>query len=202
MLDAFDAGRQPGDRPPAPGALALVQAFVNSSYDLVRVHGADLRPSPGALRDWLAERELIAPDALVTESDLERAVAVREGIRALLLHNNGLTPDGAAISRLNAVAATLGLLVCFQSDGPSIAPERAGVDGALGWIVAITMRAMLDGSWARLKACRESGCHWAFYDRSRNQTSAWCSMSVCGGRVKARRHYRSRRPRPDPVRNP
>jgi predicted RNA-binding Zn ribbon-like protein len=52
---------------------------------------------------------------------------------------------------------------------------------------------MLDGTWDRLKACPGHDCGWAFYDHSRNQTGRWCSMSVCGGRAKARAHYHRRR---------
>jgi predicted RNA-binding Zn ribbon-like protein len=182
--------------------LALVQAFVNSNYDLVDVHGADLLASPPALHRWLVDRGLIGPRTCVGESDLERALAVREGIRALLLCNNGLELDHAAVSRLNEVAATVGIVASFESAGPQFAAGNTGADGALAQVVAISARAMLDGSWSRFKACRETDCHWAFYDRSRNQASAWCSMAVCGGRAKARRHYRSKRPRSGGPRTP
>jgi predicted RNA-binding Zn ribbon-like protein len=60
-------------------------------------------------------------------------------------------------------------------------------------LLAITATAMLDGTWQRLKACPGHECGWAFYDHSRNQTSRWCSMAVCGGRAKARAHYHRRR---------
>jgi predicted RNA-binding Zn ribbon-like protein len=52
---------------------------------------------------------------------------------------------------------------------------------------------MLDGSWPRLKACPRDVCGWAFYDRSSNASATWCSMAVCGGRVKAGAYYRRRR---------
>ena len=45
---------------------------------------------------------------------------------------------------------------------------------------------MRDGTFARLKACREHTCEWAFYDHSRNRSATWCSMEVCGNRAKAR----------------
>jgi predicted RNA-binding Zn ribbon-like protein len=50
--------------------------------------------------------------------------------------------------------------------------------------------AMLDGTWSRLKACRE--CRWAFYDHSRNGAGSWCSMAVCGSRVKQRAYHARR----------
>jgi len=48
------------------------------------------------------------------------------------------------------------------------------------------------GLWERLKACRQDTCGWVFFDGSRNRSSSWCSMQVCGGRAKAS-SYRSRR---------
>ena len=53
--------------------------------------------------------------------------------------------------------------------------------------------AMGDGSWERVKACRDEGCEWAFYDRSRNRSGVWCDMAVCGNRTKVRA-YRERKP--------
>jgi predicted RNA-binding Zn ribbon-like protein len=51
---------------------------------------------------------------------------------------------------------------------------------------------MLDGTWARLKACPGRDCGWVFYDHSRNQSARWCSMKVCGDREKARAYYQRR----------
>jgi len=41
--------------------------------------------------------------------------------------------------------------------------------------------------WERLKLCDSDPCRWAFYDRSKNQSSRWCKMASCGNREKARR---------------
>jgi len=57
-------------------------------------------------------------------------------------------------------------------------------------------RSALDGTWARLKVCAEDACMWAFYDRSKNRSGNWCSMAVCGNRMKARRHYQRARATP------
>jgi len=61
---------------------------------------------------------------------------------------------------------------------------------ALDRVVAIALGAMLDGSFARLKACRN--CHWSFYDYSPNRSATWCSMQLCGNRKKTRA-YRARK---------
>ena len=67
-----------------------------------------------------------------------------------------------------------------------------GAGDPLAHVVAIAFRAMLEGTWPRLKACRN--CKWAFYDYSKNRAASWCSMQLCGNRLKTRA-YRSRRAR-------
>src|SRR5690349_6523254 len=89
---------QPGGRRPAPGDLAMVQAFVNTHYDLVRDHGAEVLASPSALHDWLADAGLVDPGARTLRAgDLRRALAVREGLRALAFANNGEALDADAV---------------------------------------------------------------------------------------------------------
>ncbi len=46
---------------------------------------------------------------------------------------------------------------------------------------------------ARVTQCDGSDCTWLFLDRSRTGNRRWCSMSSCGNRAKARRHYRRSR---------
>jgi predicted RNA-binding Zn ribbon-like protein len=50
---------------------------------------------------------------------------------------------------------------------------------------------MLDGSFARLKACRN--CRWSFYDYSPNRSATWCSMQICGNRTKTRAYRRRKK---------
>jgi predicted RNA-binding Zn ribbon-like protein len=45
----------------------------------------------------------------------------------------------------------------------------------------------------RVRECDAGDCNWLFLDRSRGGTRRWCSMSSCGNRAKARRHYRRQR---------
>jgi predicted RNA-binding Zn ribbon-like protein len=41
----------------------------------------------------------------------------------------------------------------------------------------------------RLRACANDECRLFLLDRSKPNTARWCSMKVCGNRLKARRHY-------------
>jgi predicted RNA-binding Zn ribbon-like protein len=192
----FDGGAlQPGGRPPAPGRLALVQAYVNSFFDLEGEWGADLFATPDRLASWLADRGFLPAGTSLHARDRNRAIAVREGLRGLAAGNNDASPEvaGASLADINRAAAGARVEVLLEAEGPRFAATGAGLDRALGVVLAITGTAMLDGSWQRLKTCPGHRCGWAFYDHSRNQTGRWCSMSVCGGRAKARAHYRRQR---------
>jgi predicted RNA-binding Zn ribbon-like protein len=161
----------------APEPLRLVQRFVNT---------IDLSHDREWLSDWLGEGGLGA----ASETDLDRARAVREAIRELLYANNGHGGGEDATGTL-AAAADAALLTIDFPRGQLVA-RAPGIDGVLGRVLVACLGAMSDGSWARLKCCRNVDCRWAFYDRSKNRSATWCSMQICGNRTKTRT-YRSRR---------
>ncbi len=41
----------------------------------------------------------------------------------------------------------------------------------------------------RVRECANGKCLWLFLDESKNGTRRWCSMTACGNRAKAHRHY-------------
>jgi predicted RNA-binding Zn ribbon-like protein len=168
----------------APEPLYLVQRFVNS-VDLET--GEDELHDPRALRDWLAQRDLLDPGTEVSAADLRRARDVREGLRAVLLANNGLELDVAKVERLDRAVARAGVRVRFRPGAdPELVPEAAGVNGAIARLMAIVAAAVEHGRWERLKACPRDSCRWAFYDRSKNRSGRWCRMQECGNIEKAR----------------
>jgi predicted RNA-binding Zn ribbon-like protein len=174
----------------APGELELVSAFVNTIEVDV---GEDELAGPEALARWLCEHGLLGRDEQAAPGDVARAVELREALRALLLANNGGPADPHAAEVLDAAARRARLGLRFDADGRArLAPERGGVDGALGRLLAVVARAMEAGTWPRLKACRSDACLWAFYDHTKNRSGVWCTMEVCGNRTKVRA-YRARR---------
>jgi predicted RNA-binding Zn ribbon-like protein len=187
-------GMEPGGREPAPGALRLVQAFVNT-VDLE--DGPDRLARPEGLSEWLVETGLLAAPAPIDGEDLARAVAVREDLRLLALANNDAgVRSQDVLTRLGETADRAELTLRFDvSGGSSLVPAAAGLDAALGSLLAVVHAASADGSWFRLKACLNDACRWAFYDHSRNRAGRWCTMEICGNRSKARRAYRARRGR-------
>lgn len=175
----------------APGSLALIQALVNTQYGQARRTHAELT-RPDQLRAWLTQQRLLADETQVTEGDLRRIIQLREALRGLLRANNEGAFLAAQIETLNHLASNAPLTVHFEQDGSSsLQSDVAGVDGVIARLVGIVLTSMTDGTWTRLKACRNERCQKAFYDNSKNRSGAWCSMANCGSRLKARA-YRER----------
>jgi predicted RNA-binding Zn ribbon-like protein len=165
----------------APEPLRLVQLFVNTAD---REHGREWLQTVDDLRRWLVERDLLQPQsARLGAAEVERARNVREALRGLIRGN-------ATSEVLDQAAGDARLTLRFEPGGTMLVPGARGADGALGSILAVVYGAMQDGSWQRLKTCPR--CSWVFYDYSRNRSAAWCSMQLCGNRVKTRSYYRRR----------
>lgn len=196
-MSAVGFAPQPGGRAPAPGDLAVVQAFMNTRWDLASAGHTEMLVSPEAVHDWLRRHGLIGgPMMRLTLDDLDRALVVREGLRALAFANNGHRVDEEAIAALHAASKGAKVEVYLEADRPRLIADTKTIDGAIAALFAITAGAMIEGSWQRLKACPERDCGWAFYDHSRNRSGRWCSMKVCGERHKARTYYRRKTRQP------
>jgi len=174
---------------PAPMPLLRVQGFVNTR-DLE--DETDLLDIPATARAWLLEAGLLDGASSLSASDLERARAVREAIRALI-EAGGAEGDGA-LEPLRRLAASHHAQLTLAKDGAIELENRrsGGLDDGLFELLLIIHRAQQDGTWARLKICANHECEWAFFDRSRNQQGNWCDMAVCGNRLK-NRELRARR---------
>jgi predicted RNA-binding Zn ribbon-like protein len=167
----------------APEPLELVQRFVNSA-DLET--GEEELDGPEAVVAWMTARDLCEPGCRATDAEYRRALAVREGLRAVLDGHNGGEPDPDALAALEKAAGHASLRATFDATGPRLAPVCGGIDAGLATLLGMVTTAAADGSWGRLKACADDGCRWAFYDQSRNRSGRWCSMATCGNQQKAR----------------
>jgi predicted RNA-binding Zn ribbon-like protein len=182
---------QPGGREPAPGELSVVQSFLNTRWNLADPRRGDMLTSGEALADWLEAHRVLDERPRLGQADLDRVLAVREGLRALAFANNDRGLEEAAVDAMRDASRGAGTGIRIEPEGPRFVSDAVtGADAAIGSLLAITARAMIDGSWVRLKACPGRHCGWAFYDNSRNQSALWCSMKVCGDREKSRAYYR------------
>jgi predicted RNA-binding Zn ribbon-like protein len=187
LTDEYKEGSR-GDREPAPGELSLVHDFVRTNSWL---------DDPNNLLEWLRAQGLVAAEERVTVDELSPLIDLRRALRALLIaQHDKQAANGEAISLINGVSSAVPLEVRFSGDGrPRLAAQTGDpVDRVTGQMLSIVYDAVADGTWQRLKICRAGDCQWAFYDRSRNRSGAWCDMSDCGNRAKGRA-FRKRRSR-------
>jgi hypothetical protein len=125
--------RWTSELPPAPGELRIVQSFVNADF----AQGTDL-DGPEALVRWLAHWSLVPADAKLGGSGLQRAIEVREAMRALIIANYGSAVHEAFAARLDQAAKAAPILVRFDPAGRTRFEAAAGdLDGALARLFGI-----------------------------------------------------------------
>jgi len=176
---------------PAPGQLEVVRQFLNTT-DFE--HATDEFESLRGARRWLVSRCLLPRTGQVSEAERTSLIELREGLRALAWAHNGAPLPRETLVRLNKRASTASIGAVFDESGDvQLIAGKGDVPQAISALLAIVCDSIRDGSWSRLKACRNKACGWAFYDASRNRVGTWCSMAVCGNRAKTRAYRRRRR---------
>ena len=124
----------------------------------------------------------------------DEAIAARETIYALLsaaaAGGAAAGRDVEALNRLLAAAPARTSLAAGRHGGlwrlPPAAPTAASLLAPILWS---TGDLLAGGRLQRLRLCANDKCRWLFVDDSKSGTRRWCSMSSCGNRAKAHRHY-------------
>lgn len=145
--------------------------------------------------------------------DLLNSTPVVDGVQTDVLNAGWLrTHDGtgsaAEEAATRAARDVLQAVVRGEAEPTALAPLLDGVrqypvigaDG-IDWTVEVAaarrpaVRALLAwdavhrGSPGRLRPCANAECRLFLIDHSKPNKARWCSMAVCGNRMKARRHY-------------
>lgn len=172
-------------RPRAPGAVGLMQEFLNT-FDIESE--SDQIATPEALAGWMASHQM-AVGTHLAKDEHARVLELRERLRDALEARTHGSEATSALHRLDQIAADVPMRVSF-ADGSRLEPSRPGAASALGSLLAVAYDAFRDEGVHRLKVCRNDGCRWAFYDTSRNRSGVWCTMAICGNRMKGRVYRR------------
>ncbi|MGO4689312.1 CGNR zinc finger domain-containing protein [Glaciibacter sp. 2TAF33] len=123
--------------------------------------GTDLLGTEAGLAEWAAAYGLEPGDATATRS-------IRTALRSLV---TGGRPELPSVT----------LHPSCDGDGVSLTSDTVA-EAALAATVVLSIQ----GRIKRVKLCNAETCQYAYYDRSRNGSRAWCSMEICGNRQKAR----------------
>lgn len=123
--------------------------------------GTDVLASEVDFRRWALEHG-------VEPGDLDEARGIRSALRDLVCGESCTLPEVS----LRTIATPHGVVL----EGDTVARSA----------VAIATVLTIQGRMGRVKLCPTEDCRQAFFDRSRNSSRTWCTMAVCGNRVKAR----------------
>ncbi|MFY1688642.1 CGNR zinc finger domain-containing protein [Plantactinospora sp. WMMB782] len=182
--------RQPGDRAPAPGPLALVQNLLNT-VDMGA--GRDRLRTIAELTAFAAANG--ATGLSFTESDVSEIRRFREALRDACRGHAGSEVPAPSVAALRHALATSPLLLTIDGTGATRAVPVAGLGGSAALIAEVAagiLNAATAGTWPRLKACAAHRCQWVYYDHSPAGRSRWCTMSICGSRAKMRAYRAGR----------
>lgn len=154
----------------------LLLALLNSTPVVDGTH-LDEFADDACAAGWSAER-----GGTGTDAEIRHLRRVRDGLQAVVRGDAPASSLGAALAgvRLAPEVGEDGLRWNLDVDRH----RRLATRAVLAWG---TLQEQLPG---RLRACANPECRLFLLDRSRANTARWCSMSVCGNRMKARRHYR------------
>ncbi|ONM47785.1 CGNR zinc finger domain-containing protein [Nocardia donostiensis] len=140
----------------------------------------DLLTDLTGLRIWLTTTEL-ADTAPVDTRTLEAVLAARTAIYDAVVHG--------AKEGINEVLGHGRLRRSLTDDGPTTTPDIADPAWLPAWLAADNLLHLLAEAPHRIRQCAHPHCVLFFYDTSKNGTRRWHSMTTCGNRTKAARHY-------------
>ncbi|MFI5781484.1 CGNR zinc finger domain-containing protein [Nocardia sp. NPDC051570] len=135
-------------------------------------------------RRWLAEH-----GQPVSDDEWHAVLAARSALQDVV----GTGAGPAALARFTeGVRYRAG----FESGGVSWILELPEGRSAAARAV-LTWDALRTSHPGRLRPCANSECRLYLIDHTKSNSARWCSMAVCGNRMKARRHYQRLRATPE-----
>jgi|SRR5215472_15975628 len=136
-------------------------------------------------RAWLA-----SAGGVGTEAELRHVLQVRQSLQAVVRGEQPSDVLAQVLRGVTRVPAMTGGQVTWTLSVPQ--ERELAVRAVLTW------DALAKRSPGRLRPCANDECRLFLIDHSKANAARWCSMAVCGNRMKARRHYqRTRNAQPE-----
>jgi predicted RNA-binding Zn ribbon-like protein len=167
----------------------------------------ELLPDVDALVRWLVASNLLTrqkgnalakkwretPQAAVS---LRELLKFRERLRAVVLRQEaGFMASDAFIFELNSLLKQRPSVIALQRKGEKLGLETAfeleKPDDVWAPIAIAVAELLSDVSPARLRKCEACIVH--FLDTSKKGSRRWCSMNICGNRIKVAAYQRRKR---------
>jgi predicted RNA-binding Zn ribbon-like protein len=122
---------------------------------------------------------------LGTAAELQHLLGARQTLQAVV---RGEQPPDVLAPALQGVTSLPAMTNGQITWTLSVPPDRKlAVRAVLAW------DALAKRSPGRLRPCANDECRLFLIDHSKANAARWCSMALCGNRIKARRHYQRTR---------
>lgn len=162
--------------------------FANTRYWRGRDVPTETLSTPGDLAAWVKTSTPPGP------RELERAIALREAIYRLFdAQAQGNAVPSRDLDALNGALAQApartALKRCRDGYEWDVDTRSATAPALLAPVLWSAGDLLAGPRLDKVRRCANPECGWLFLDDSRAGKRRWCSMSSCGNRAKARRHY-------------
>jgi predicted RNA-binding Zn ribbon-like protein len=118
------------------------------------------------------------------------AIALREAIyRSFAATAGSQVPSDEDVATLNGALAMAPPRQRLRLDGWVIGIPAPSVSVLLAPTLWSAADLLVRPQLQRVRQCSNQDCGWLFLDNSKSGNRRWCSMSACGNRAKAHRHY-------------
>jgi len=164
-------------------------------YAIAEQHWLDRQAMAEALADALRLRDAVkkAVEEMILRQEQEGPVGKSADQSKDDMNGDEVVQAVRIINEYMAVPAVLSRLSCETGDW-RLQDYAAGPEGLVPLIARQASRVFTDLDRRLIKKCRNEKCSLCFYDISKNQARAWCSMDLCGNRAKAAKHYQREMP--------
>lgn len=182
--------------------------FVNTEV-IVKAQRRDLLPDLGAWLSWLVQAQVIDGETARTLDDrwagkpaAERALAeVRDFRRAAretldrIVQGKSVPRDVVELinQRLRARTGYVEVAKIRGGFTKRVHAEFAAPSDLLVPVAEAASDLLCDADFSLIRRCENHRCILFFYDQTKNHSRRWCSMQVCGNRMKVAAFYQRRR---------
>lgn len=169
----------------------------------------ELLATPAALQRWLVasgivaspkEKELMRSwrNSRRAEGLVRELIAFRERLRAAVLRlERGSIPGGSFLAEINQLLTKYPQRARLVKSGSRLLVdalfEPRKPEDVWGPIGAAAAELLAELELSRVRKCESNACVLHFYDTSKKGSRRWCSMNICGNRLKVAAYQRRRR---------
>ena len=181
--------------------------FINTQM-ILRGQRTDLLAEWTDLIAWLILAKLLsvgegkAAAARLSQVEGERLLSEARAFRTVLREmTKGIVTDKpvprSTVEAINALLSQRpGYPQLIRTSGRFERRFQSETSGAVQLLVPLAEAAselLCVGDLSLVKKCRNDACILYFYDTTKNHARQWCSMGLCGNRIKVAAHYRRKK---------